>query len=462
MVLEDKGKKSMSLKAISPLDGRYAEQTAALAEYFSEWALIKFRVLIEAEWLIALSEHPAIAEVRRFTSDETTRLRGLVAGFDDTAAQRVKDIERTTRHDVKAVEYFVKERLDGTSLADVREWVHFACTSEDINNLAHALMLKGGMENVWLPQARRLAESVAILAEAHATAPMLSRTHGQAATPTTVGKELAVFVGRWQRQLRHLEAQEYLGKINGAVGNFNAHAAAYPRAPWEEIARSFVGGLGLTYNPLTTQIEPHDYLAECFQGVMRFNNVTLDFDRDVWTYISLGYFKQRPVAGEVGSSTMPHKVNPIDFENSEANLGLSNAVLDHLGNKLPLSRLQRDLTDSSALRNMGVGLAHSHLALQSALRGLGKLSVDEAALRRDLDETWEVLGEAVQTVMRKAGHSAAYEKLKELTRGAAITGKDMRAFIADLELPVEDKQRLLEMTPSTYLGLAPDLLRHIR
>ncbi len=450
----------MFLKAISPLDGRYADQVSSLADYFSEWALIRYRVLVEVEWLIALSNEPAIAQVRRFTPEEIACLRGIAAGFDEDAARRVKEIERATNHDVKAVEYWVKERLGNTSLADVREWAHFGCTSEDINNLSHALMLRGGIQDVWLPLAEGLVRAVRALAEANASTPMLSRTHGQAASPTTLGKELAVFVARWQRQLRQIRAQEYVGKFNGAVGNFNAHTAAYPDAGWEEIARSFVTGLGLTYNPLTTQIEPHDYLAECFHALARFNNITLDFDRDVWAYISLGYFRQRPAAGEVGSSTMPHKVNPIDFENSEANLGLSNAVLEHLASKLPVSRLQRDLTDSSALRNLGVGIAHSCVALRAAARGLGKLSVDTDALEQDLAGAWEVLGEAVQTVMRKAGHGNPYEKLKELTRGRQISRETMRAFIETLDLPPDDKRRLLEMTPRSYVGLAPALVRH--
>ena len=449
----------MSLNAVSALDGRYARQAAPAAAYFSEKALMRFRVLVEAEWLLVLSREPSIPQVRRFTDEEEGYLRWLATddGFDEAAALRVKEIERTTNHDVKAVEYFVKERLGDTTLRDVREWVHFACTSEDINNLAHALMLKGGIENVWLPAATALVDGVAALADQHAALPMLARTHGQPATPTTVGKELAVFVFRWRRGLRQIRALEFLGKINGAVGNFNAHAVAFPDAPWEEIARRFVTGLGLVYNPLTTQIEPHDYLAECFHALMRFNTITLDFDRDLWSYISLGVFKQRPVAGEVGSSTMPHKVNPIDFENSEANLGLSNAVLGHLADKLPVSRLQRDLSDSSALRNMGVGVAHSCIALQAAARGLGKLSVDADVLARDLDGAWEVLGEAVQTVMRKAGHENPYEKLKELTRGAEVTPAALRAFISGLELPDEDKRRLLDLTPGSYIGLAPVL-----
>ncbi len=448
----------MSLSAISPLDGRYAEQTAALAPSFSEGALIRFRVQVEVRWLLALSAHPSVDGVRAFAPDEVSRLQNLSSDFSEGDAARVKEIERTTRHDVKAVEYFIKEKLAETSLADTREWVHFACTSEDINNLAHALMLQGGIQNVWLPAVEKLVADVAAQADEQRATPMLSRTHGQTASPTTVGKELAVFVARWNRQLEHIRAQQYLGKINGAVGNFNAHVAAYPNAPWPQISREFVEGLGLSHNALTTQIEPHDWMAELFHALMRFNTITLDFCRDAWTYVSLGYWKQRTVAGEVGSSTMPHKVNPIDFENAEANIGLSNAVLEHLSSKLPVSRLQRDLSDSSAIRNIGVGVAHSLLALQSARRGLGKISVDEAALRRDLDDSWEVLGEAVQTVMRKAGIENPYEKLKELTRGAAIDEKTMRAFIESLELPAADKARLLQLTPASYVGLAANLV----
>jgi adenylosuccinate lyase len=450
----------MSIKAISPLDGRYAEQLSDLGQYFSEWALIKNRIYVEVEWLIKLAATPDIPEVRSLTQQEIEFLRALVTGFDEDAADRVKDIESVTRHDVKAVEYFIKQELEDTSLSDVQEWVHFACTSEDINNLSHALMLQGGVENCWIPQAQGLVDAVAEWAGETRDVSMLARTHGQPASPTTVGKELAVFVCRWQRQLRQLRQQEYLGKINGAVGNFNAHNAAYPNVQWEEVAKSFVEGLGLTYNPLTTQIEAHDYMSECFHLLMRFNNITLDFDRDAWTYISLGYFKQKVVAGEVGSSTMPHKVNPINFENSEANLGLSNATLDHLANKLPISRLQRDLTDSSAIRNVGVGVAHSYLAIKSARRGLGQLTLNEAALALDLSSTWEVLGEAVQTVMRKAGHENPYEKLKELTRGSAIDSDKMREFITGLDLAEDDKQRLLEMTPGSYTGIASSLVRH--
>ncbi|MGZ4032032.1 MAG: adenylosuccinate lyase [Tumebacillaceae bacterium] len=452
----------MTIKAISPLDGRYSEQMKGLEGYFSEWALLKFRVLVEVEWLIKLAATESIPQVRTLTAEEIAFLRGVAENFDEAASLRIKEIERTTKHDVKAVEYYIKEQLRESSLVDVLEFVHFACTSEDINNLSHALMMKGGIENVWLPMAQKIVDMVATMAEDTKNISMLAHTHGQPASPTTVGKELAVFVYRWQRQLRQIAALEYLGKINGAVGNFNAHTSAYPDAPWEAIAQSFVESLGLTYNPLTTQIESHDYLAEAYHALMRFNNITLDFDRDVWAYISMGYFKQRPVAGEVGSSTMPHKVNPINFENSEANMGVSNAMLDHLANKLPISRLQRDLTDSSALRNMGVGIGYSYLALQSALRGLGQLEVNQQALEADLNDAWEVLGEAVQTVMRKEGHENPYEKLKELTRGAKIDGEQMRVFIKGLGLPQADEQRLLDMTPGSYIGIAPQLLRHIQ
>lgn len=449
----------MSLRSISPLDGRYAAQTEPLSAYFSEFALIKFRVQVEVEWLITLAAQAEITEVRALTGDETQLLRALVQRFDDEAAQRVKTIEKTTNHDVKAVEYYIKEQLAGSSLGDVLEWVHFACTSEDINNLAHALMLQGGVGEVWLARAHKLVASVSSMANEWAEVPMLARTHGQTASPTTVGKELAVFVHRWKRQLKAIEAQEYLGKINGAVGNFNAHASAYPDAPWPEISRAFVTGLGLTHNPLTTQIESHDYIAELFHALIRFNSIALDFARDIWSYISLGYFKQRVVAGEVGSSTMPHKVNPIDFENAEANLGLANATLDHLAGKLPISRLQRDLSDSSAIRNIGAGVGHSLLALVALQRGLGKLELNPGILERDLDNAWEVLAEPIQTVMRKAGHENPYEKLKELTRGAAMSRETIRAFVSALDLPAADKERLLTMTPGSYVGLAAQLGR---
>ncbi len=447
----------MSISAVSPLDGRYQEQLADVSAYFSEAALIKFRVQVEVEWLIALAASAHLPELRRLASEEVAFLRALVRRFDESHALRVKEIEKTTRHDVKAVEYFIKEQLAGTSLAEVAEWVHFSCTSEDINNLAYALMLKGGIENVWRPAADKLRTRVAEIAMKNRLVPMLSRTHGQPASPTTLGKELAVYAWRWQRQLKQIGAIEYLGKINGAVGCFNAHVAAYPDAPWPEIAQEFVEGLGLTYNPLTTQIESHDWIAELCHGVARFNSIMVDFDRDIWFYISLNYFKQQVVAGAVGSSTMPHKVNPINFENSEANAEFSNSQLLHLAAKLPISRLQRDLTDSSTLRNLGVAIGHSLLAIRSCGRGLDALSVNHAALEADLNEAWEVLAEPVQTVMRKHGHANPYEKLKELTRGARITRESMQEFIGGLDLPPEERARLLEMTPASYTGVASEL-----
>jgi adenylosuccinate lyase len=452
----------MDIKALSPLDGRYFDQLKGLELYMSEWALMKYRVHVEVEWLITMSQSNWIKDVRAITQDEIRYLRTLVTEFNEESAHQIKEIESTTKHDVKAVEYFIKRHMIETSLADISEFTHFCCTSEDINNLAYGLMLKGAMENVWLPLAKRLLEGVSEFAEQTKSISMLAHTHGQPASPTTVGKEMAVFVRRWQRQLAQIQAIEYLGKFNGAVGNFNAHVSAYPDAPWEEIAKEFVNRLGLSYNPLTTQIESHDYIAELFMAVIRFNNIGIDFDRDIWSYISLDYFKQQTVKGEVGSSTMPHKVNPIQFENSEANFGMSNAVLEYLSSKLPVSRMQRDLTDSSSLRNIGIGIGHSCLAIQSALRGIRQLSVNEAVLQQALDHSWEVLAEAVQTVMRKAGHENPYEQLKDLTRGTKIDETIIREFIKTLELPDQDKQRLLELSPSTYTGIASQLVRHIR
>lgn len=446
------------LEAVSPLDGRYRAQTKDLADAFSEYALIRYRVQVELAWLRLMAERPEILAVRALTESENRLLDELMDGFDGTQAARVKAIEATTRHDVKAVEYYLKERLADTSLADIREFVHFCCTSEDINNLAYALMLQRGVTQVWMPLARRLVEDVAALARTHRNAAMLARTHGQPASPTTLGKEMAVFVRRWQRQLLHIETAEYFGKFNGTVGNFHTYSIAYPDADWPAISRQFVERLGLTHNPLTTQIEPHDFVAELCHAVMRFNAIALDFNQDVWTYISLGYFRQKVVAGEVGSSTMPHKVNPINFENSEANLGISNALLGHLALKLPISRLQRDLTDSSALRNLGAALGHSVVALRSALRGVAGLEVDNHALKRDLENAWEVLAEPIQTVMKRAGHANAYEQLKELTRGAGISRESIQAFVADLDLPDDDKRRLLALTPETYVGLAAQLV----
>jgi len=451
----------MSIKSISPLDGRYSSLAGVLSDFFSEWALIRYRLHVEIEWLITMSERPEITHVRSLSDLEKEFLRSLVAGFDDQKALRVKEIEEVTRHDVKAIEYYIKECIKDSPLRELSESIHFCCTSEDINNLAYGLMLKDGIQKEWLPQARRLTDEVTELAASVNEIPLLARTHGQAATPTTIGKEMAVFVYRWQRQLSQIDRAEYLGKFNGTVGCYNAHSIAYPDAPWEEISGSFIEGLGLTFNPLTIQIEPHDYMAELFHALIRFNNITMDFDRDMWTYISLGYFRQKVVSQEVGSSIMPHKVNPIDFENSEANLGVSNALLDHLASKLPISRLQRDLTDSSALRNIGTATGHSLLALKSAMRGLDRVTVNEKVIQGDLKDAWEVLAEAVQTIMRKAGIENPYERMKVLTRGKSITREESHSFIQTLELPEDDKKRLLALTPETYIGLAKGLIRNI-
>lgn len=448
-----------TVRRLSPLDGRYESQIEGLRDAFSEWALIKQRVHVEVEWLIFMGGRPEIQDVRPLTDQEKSHLRALVSEFSDADAERVKAIEATTRHDVKAIEYFLKERLEGTSLAPLTEFVHFCCTSEDINNLAYALMLRQGVQAEWAPVATQLVDDVYALARTTRDVAMLTHTHGQPASPSTLGKELAVFVHRWRRQLAQAQRQEYLGKFSGAVGSFNAHAVAYPDTDWPALSRAFVEGLGLTWNPLTTQIEPHDYLAELFHTLIRFNTITLDFDRDMWSYISLGYFRQKVVRGEVGSSTMPHKVNPIDFENSEANLGVANALFEHLATKLPVSRLQRDLSDSSALRNIGVAFGHSLVALRSARRGVSRVAVDQAALDRDLEANWEVLGEAIQTVMRRLGHPGAYERMKDLTRGERVTPDSLRDFIHSLELPAEDEARLLALTPAAYTGRASDLVR---
>ena len=452
----------MAIKSISPLDGRYSKNLDPLTAYFSEWGLIKYRIYVEVEWLIMMSETPEITHVRELTGSEKAFLRNIVSDFDDEKAGAVKEIEDQTRHDVKAIEYYIKKVIKGTSVEDLGESIHFCCTSEDINNLSHALMLKEGINNEWFPLASDMIRKLAVIAEEAKDIPMLARTHGQAATPTTAGKELAVFIHRWKRQLAQIGSLEYLGKFNGAVGCYNAHCAAYPDAPWENISKTFIERLGLTFNPLTTQIESHDYMAELFHALIRFNNITIDFDRDMWTYISLGYFKQKVVGTEVGSSVMPHKVNPIDFENSEANLGISNALLDHLASKLPISRLQRDLTDSSAIRNVGNAVGHSYLAVKSAIRGVGRVSVDKDTIRKDLENAWEVLAEPVQTVMRKAGIENPYEKMKQLSRGKKITRDDLHSFINSLELPGEDKKRLLDLTPMDYIGHACILLEHIK
>ena len=451
----------MSIRAISPIDGRYQNKTKSLNNYFSEYALMKYRIAVEVAWLGHLAKQADIPEVRALSDREIDLLQTIVTHFDDEAAERIKGIESRTNHDVKAVEYYLKDCLAETSLADLREFVHFACTSEDINNLSHAMMLRDGLMDVWLQDAYELVETVAEQAEILRDTAILAHTHGQAASPTTMGKELAVYVYRWQRQLKQLENQDYLAKFSGAVGAFNAHLAAYPDADWLDISRSFVESFGLAFNPLTTQIESHDYLAEVFHKIIRFNNILLDFCRDMWTYISMGYFKQKTVAGEVGSSTMPHKVNPINFENAEANIGVGNSILSHLADKLMVSRLQRDLSDSSALRNLGVGIAHSHIALQSALKGMNKVDINPAAIDAGLENAWEVLAEAIQTVLRKANYPNPYEKLKELTRGVDITQEDMQAFVDSLPIDEADKTRLREMTPTSYIGMASDLVDFI-
>ncbi len=450
------------LTAISPIDGRYGAKTEALRPLFSEYGLIRHRVRVEVRWLIALSEEPGIAELKPFSVHARHILEGIVDDFDLQDAQRVKNIERTTNHDVKAVEYFLKEKIAGNAeLEAAAEFIHFACTSEDINNLAYALMLREGRGQILLPLLDELIQALRELAHRHAEQPMLSRTHGQTASPTTLGKEMANFAHRLKRQREQIAAIPMLGKINGAVGNFNAHMIAYPEVDWPAFAERFVTGLGLDWNPYTIQIEPHDYMAELFHALIRTNNILIDFDRDVWGYISLGYFKQKTVAGEVGSSTMPHKVNPIDFENSEGNLGLANALFEHLAAKLPISRWQRDLTDSTVLRNLGVGLAHSVIAYQSTLKGIAKLEANPQRLAEDLDAAWEVLAEAVQTVMRRHGIPEPYEKLKAFTRGRAIDREAITQFIQELELPAEAKERLLALTPGEYLGNAAEQARAI-
>ena len=443
-----------ALTAISPLDGRYGSKTASLRAVFSEFGLIRARVEVEIRWLQRLAEHEAITEVPAFSADTNAQLDAIVANFSEADAQRVKDIEATTNHDVKAVEYFIKEKFaDNEELKAVNEFVHFACTSEDINNLSHGLMLKEGRDTI-LPMMQKIADEIRKLAHEQASLPMLSRTHGQTASPSTLGKEMANVVARLERQIKQIKAVELLGKINGAVGNYNAHLSAYPDIDWEANAETFVTSLGLTFNPYTTQIEPHDYIAELFDAFARFNTILIDFDRDIWAYISNGYFKQKTIAGEVGSSTMPHKVNPIDFENSEGNLGLANAVLAHMAQKLPISRWQRDLTDSTVLRNMGVGMGYSMIAYQASLKGISKLQVNDARLAEDLNNAWEVLAEPVQTVMRRYGIEQPYEKLKAFTRGKAITKDAMGEFIASLELPQSAKDELNAMTPASYVGNA--------
>ena len=451
-----------SLTAISPIDGRYGSKTADLRPIFSEYGLIRFRVTVEIRWLQSLAAHPGITEVPAFSGAAEAALESIITAFTETDAQRVKDIERTTNHDVKAVEYLIKEKFAGNDeLENVSEFVHFACTSEDINNLSHALMLREGRDAVLLPQVDAVINAIRSLAHKYADHPMLSRTHGQPASPTTLGKELANVVARLLRQREQIVAVTLMGKINGAVGNYNAHLSAYPEIDWVLHAQTFVESLGIAWNPYTTQIEPHDYMAELFDAVARFNTVLIDFCRDIWSYISIGYFRQKTVAGEIGSSTMPHKVNPIDFENAEGNLGIANALFDHFALKLPVSRWQRDLTDSTVLRNMGVGLAYTTIALQSALRGIDKLEIDAQRLASDLDANWEVLAEPIQTVMRRYGIEQPYEKLKALTRGQRVDQAGMQAFIDTLDLPDAVKAMLREMTPASYIGNAAEQARNI-
>ncbi|PHT42190.1 Adenylosuccinate lyase [Capsicum baccatum] len=439
-----------SLTALCPLDGRYWGKVKELAPFMSEYGLIRFRILVEVKWLIKMSQIPQIVEVPSFSEGARTFLQELIDGFSMDDALEVKKIERVTNHDVKAVEYFLKQRCQ--SHPEI---------SKDINNLAHALMLKGALNTVILPVMDELIKAICEMATTHSSVPMLSRTHGQPASPTTLGKEMAIFAYRLSRERKEISQIEMLGKFAGAVGNYNAHLSAYPEINWPQIAEEFVMSLGLEFNPYVPQIETHDYMAKLFHSIVQFNNILVDFDRDVWGYISLGYFKQTTKAGEIGSSTMPHKVNPIDFENSEGNLGVANGDLSHLSTKLPISRWQRDLTDSTVLRNMGVGLGHSLLAYRSALQGIKKLQVNEAALTEDLDKTWEVLAEPIQTVMRRYGVPEPYEKLKELTRGRAVNKESIREFIQKLDIPVDAKTSLLNLTPHTYVGAAAELANNV-
>lgn len=452
-----------SLSAVSPIDGRYGSKTESLRNTFSEYGLIKFRVLVEVRWLQRLASLQAITEVPPLSDEANKVLNEIVDNFSVEHALSIKKIESTTNHDVKAVEYFIKNHIQqNAELLAATEFVHFACTSEDINNLSHALMLKEGRDKVLVPEMKQIIDAIADLAIAYADIPMLSRTHGQTASPTTVGKEFANVAARLQRQLTHVNSVELLGKMNGAVGNYNAHLSAYPAVDWQENADQFITDLGLTFNPYTTQIEPHDYMAELFDAIARFNTILLDFDRDIWGYISMGFFKQKTIAGEVGSSTMPHKVNPIDFENSEGNLGLANAVFSHLSAKLPVSRWQRDLTDSTVLRNMGVGFGYSLIAYASSLKGINKLEINEMVLAKDLDNAWEVMAEPIQTVMRRYAIEEPYEKLKALTRGQKISQQIIEEFVATLDIPEEAKTLLKQLTPSTYTGNAADQAKRIK
>ncbi|MEH8025992.1 adenylosuccinate lyase [Gallibacterium anatis] len=448
-----------ALTALSPLDGRYQSKTDTLRPIFSEYGLLRFRVTVEVRWLQKLSETTAIQEVPLLSKKAIDYLNNIIANFDVQDAQRIKEIEATTNHDVKAVEYFLKEKCQALpELAAISEFIHFACTSEDINNLSHALMLKTAREEFILPEWKKLINEISKLAETYKTIPLLSRTHGQPASPTTVGKEMVNVAYRLQRQYQQLQKAEILGKINGAVGNYNAHLSAYPNIDWHLFSQQFVQSLGIDWNPYTTQIEPHDYIAEIFDCIVRFNTIIIDFNRDLWGYIALNHFKQKTIAGEIGSSTMPHKVNPIDFENSEGNLGIANALMTHLAQKLPISRWQRDLTDSTVLRNLGVGLGYCAIAYASTLKGISKLEVNEAHLLAELNQNWEVLAEPIQTVMRRYGIEKPYEKLKELTRGKRVDQQTMQQFIDGLAIPEEEKARLKQLTPATYIGAAIQLV----
>ena len=448
-----------ALTAVSPVDGRYGSKTISLRSIFSEYGLLKYRTVVEVRWLQKLAATQSIAEVATLSAEANQFLDNIAANFSEEDAMRIKEIERTTNHDVKAVEYFLKEKVaELPELHAINEFIHFACTSEDINNTSHALMLKEARDTIVLPEIRNVIDAIKALANEYRDIPLLSRTHGQPASPSTMGKEMANVAYRMERQYKQIENVEILAKINGAVGNYNAHLSAYPDVDWHKFSEEFITeSLGVNWNPYTTQIEPHDYIAELFDAIARFNTILLDFDRDVWGYIALGHFKQKTIAGEIGSSTMPHKVNPIDFENSEGNLGLANAIFNHLAQKLPVSRWQRDLTDSTVLRNLGVGCGYAIIAYTSTLKGISKLEINRAALEAELDKNWEVLAEPVQTVMRRYGIEKPYEKLKELTRGKRIDGEGMRSFIDSLEIPADEKVRLKEMTPANYIGQAIEL-----
>ena len=454
--------KLTSLTAISPIDGRYQNKTDVLRPIFSEYGLFRFRVLVEIEWLKALAKHHGIKEIAPFSKNSISILNKFKNDFSVADAEKIKKIEKTTNHDVKAVEYFIRDKVKThKALKDASQFIHFACTSEDINNLSHALMLKEARDLVLLPKLDETISALKALAKKYAATPMLSRTHGQTASPTTLGKEIAVFVHRLSRQKKQFEKIELLGKMNGAVGNFNAHLSAYPNLNWMSLSKQFVESLGLDWNPHTTQIESHDYMAEYFHVLSRINTIYIDLSRDVWSYISLGYFKLKLKKGEIGSSTMPHKVNPIDFENAEGNLGLANGIFEHLAQKLPISRWQRDLTDSTVLRNMGVGIAHTLIAFDSLAKGLSKLDINPAALNNDLEQAWEVLAEPIQTVMRRYGIEQPYEKLKALSRGHKLSQKDIQDFVQKLEIPAAAKEALLALTPATYIGNAVEQARKI-